>query len=59
MFTIFYTNFGYGPSEIFATADLALQYGKSKGFEFGIYDQHKELVGSWSPIGGYRSIVHR
>jgi hypothetical protein len=30
MFTIFFTNIGYGPSQKFETVDDALAYGKSK-----------------------------
>jgi hypothetical protein len=53
MYTIFYTNFWYGPEIEFATLEEALTYAKSKGFDAAIR-LNGETIGSWSIIGGYR-----
>jgi hypothetical protein len=55
MFTVFYTNFGYGPEQKFQTLEAALEYGKSKCFEFQVSDGNG-MVASWSPIGGTRTV---
>jgi hypothetical protein len=52
-FTIFYTNFWYGPEIEFETLEEALTYAKSKGFDAAIR-LNGETIGSWSIIGGYR-----
>ena len=53
MFRIFYTNFCYFASETFGTLDMAIAYGKSKGFEFNV-SQNGHIVYTWSPITGGR-----
>jgi hypothetical protein len=51
MYRIFYTNFGYGMPNRFATLEAAMAYGKSKGFEFAVY-KNAQRAAAWSPIGG-------
>lgn len=55
MFRIFMTNFGYWRDETFETLREALDFGKSKGFEFSVANPIGDLVASWSPIGGIRT----
>lgn len=55
MFTIYYTNFGYGPGIDYTTKDEALAAVKKACFESQIY-KVGELYGTWSPIGGYRAV---
>lgn len=53
MYKVFWINFGYHSLETFAILDQAIEYGKSKGFEFRI-DQDSKIIYSWSPITGGR-----
>jgi len=60
-FRIFFTNFDYYSQEEFSDSESALEYGKSKCFEFSVNEFHgKEyirMISSWSPIGGTRYFV--
>jgi hypothetical protein len=53
MFTIFFTNMGYGLPDAYATLKGAFAAGKKHGFEFTVSDDHG-IVSVWSPIGGRR-----
>jgi len=52
---IYFINFGYYSSQEFTNREAALAFGKSRGFQFSIWDG-PSLVGSWCPIGGTRLI---
>lgn len=54
--SIFFTNFGYGPSQSFYSVQSAVEYGRSKGFEFSVWFGD-DLLASWSPIGGLRQHI--
>jgi hypothetical protein len=41
MFQIYYTNFQYNADELFETIQEAIEFGKSKGFEFQVYLKNK------------------
>lgn len=61
-FSVFYTNFGYGSCESFATEEQAIAHGKKGGFEFSVVVYNRsspkgEVIGAWSPIGGYRPML--
>jgi hypothetical protein len=61
-FGVFFTNFGYGAIETFATAEQAIAHGKKCGFECSIVVYNRsgpqgEVIGAWSPIGGYREFL--
>jgi hypothetical protein len=51
---VHFTNFGYFAEATFETVDAALEYGRSKCFEFSVIDTRGTVVASWSPIGGTR-----
>jgi len=51
MFRIYYINFLYFANETFGTLDMAISYGKSKGFEFNV-SKNGDIVYTWSPITG-------
>jgi hypothetical protein len=53
MFKVSLTNFGILFPDSFETFEAAVVFVKSKGFEATIFDT-KNVVGSWSPIGGTR-----
>lgn len=54
MFRVYWTNHEYFSAEEFATFEAAAAYGRSKCFEFTIFDPAGELIYGWSPIGGGR-----
>ena len=54
MYKVFYTNFDYFSQDQFLTVGAAVAYGKSKGFEFQVYDQKDNLIASWRQFGGLR-----
>jgi hypothetical protein len=54
-YRIYWTNFGYYSQDEFTTLAEAIAYGKSKCFEFQI-SHDCNVVASWSPIGGLRTI---
>jgi hypothetical protein len=62
LYRVYFTNFGYYSQEKFNTLDSALEYGKSKCFEFQVTHELadgwecRRVVASWSPIGGLRTI---
>ena len=61
-FGVFFTNFGYGAIETFASETDAIAHGKKCGFECAIivynrYGRQGEVIGAWSPIGGYRPML--
>jgi hypothetical protein len=53
-YRVFWTNHGYFSSDTFVTLADAVAYGKSKCFEFSVFDRDTMHV-SWSPIGGLRT----
>lgn len=60
-YRIYMTNFDYWRDESFGSVKEALEFGKSKGFEFSIHEMDAPfqiLICSWSPIGGVRSHRH-
>jgi hypothetical protein len=50
-FKIYWTNHDYMSSEEFNTVEEAVEYGKSKGFEFSVQDD-EGIRATWSPIRG-------
>ena len=54
MFTVYYTNHGYSAQDTFSTVEQAVEYGKSKGFEFSVWSADKNLMASWTVFGGLR-----
>jgi hypothetical protein len=54
MFSVYYTNHFYSAAETFATMEQAVEYGKSKGFEFSVRQQGGNVVAGWSPLYGLR-----
>ena len=52
MFGIRWTNFGYDSGEEFDTLKGALDYGKSKGFEFSVFDANGAVVAYFTTFGG-------
>ncbi len=52
MYSVFYTNLGYGSEETFDTIDKALNYGRLKGFEFSILDANGSTVAYYTTFGG-------
>lgn len=53
-YTVFWTNSGYLSDEVFDTLTAAVDYGKSKGFEFCVC-QDGNRVASWTTFGGLRT----
>lgn len=58
-FRVFWINSGYFSQESFADIESAISYGKSKGFEFTVWEYLPNefdsiLVASWSIFGGTR-----
>jgi hypothetical protein len=56
-FKVHYTNHSYWAEPKFETADEALTYGKTKGFEFSVHECEPgriDIVYGWSPISGQR-----
>ena len=51
MFTIHFTNHGYFSHRSFATAEEALTWGKSKGFDFTVHNG-RTIVAGWTRFGG-------
>jgi hypothetical protein len=54
MFSVYYTNHFYSAAETFATVEAALEYGKSKGFEFSVRAADGNVVAGYSPLYGLR-----
>ena len=52
MFGIYWTNFGYKSDEEFDTMKGALDYGKSKGFEFTVLDANGATAAYFTTFGG-------
>ncbi len=50
LYTVYYSNFGYYSQERFATVEDAIEYGKSKGFEFSVGCDRQPLIYAWGPI---------
>ena len=59
MYRIYYINFDYYSAEEFTSFGAALDYGKSKSFEFRIDAEDGTPLASWSPIGGFREFNAR
>jgi hypothetical protein len=59
-FKIFFINFGYYSQEDFSDLESAISYGKSKGFEFSVWEFFNDATGlmcaSWSVFGGTRYV---
>lgn len=55
MYTIRLTNFDYFLDVTFDHLDRAFQHGRSKGFDFQVY-QGRKLVGWWTVFGGTRLV---
>lgn len=56
-YRLWLTNFNYYIDGQFARQEDAVAAAKSKGFEAAIHLTHgggTQVVGSWSPIGGFR-----
>ena len=59
-FTVFFTNFGYGPLQSFECFQDALEFGRKRGFEFSVTKHDRaeaRMVFAWSPISGGRMLV--
>jgi len=41
MYRVYYTNFQYFADALFETLQEAIQFGKSKGLEFQVYEPNK------------------
>jgi hypothetical protein len=57
MFKLYAINFGYFLHTEYASLDDAREGAKHYGYEVSIYDPKGNMVGSWSPIGGYKKLV--
>lgn len=55
MIRIFYINFEYFSNEEFEKIEEAIIFAVSKCFEVSFY-KNTYLIGTWSPIGGYKEI---
>lgn len=53
MFRVYYINHDYFAAQEFDTLTHAVAYGKSKCFDFSVYNGDT-LVASWSVFGGVR-----
>lgn len=51
MYRILWTNFGYFAQQQFDSLEDAVEYGKSKCFEFQVY-YNRDLIGWWTVFGG-------
>lgn len=56
MFKVYLTNFGYFADGEYDMLRFAIARAKAICFECTIY-KDGEVVGEWSPIGGYRPFV--
>ena len=54
MYRIYWTNMDYSSQEKLHTVNDAIAYGKSKGFEFQVYDSKDNLIASWRTFAGLR-----
>ena len=59
MLKVYFTNFHYYADQVFETLEAALEYGKSKCFEFSVSEPGgdvgvRNIVATWSPVGGTR-----
>lgn len=57
MYRCFLINFGYFLQESKDSQEDAVVYGRSKGFEFTVFNGD-EPVCTWSPIGGLRRFAN-
>jgi len=55
-FRVFFANHDYFSQEEFTSADKAIAYAKSKGFDATIYDPAGNPIAAWSIIGGTRNL---
>lgn len=53
-YSVYWTNMGYSSQEQFDTAEAAIKYAKSKGFEATILDSNNDVIASWGYIAGTR-----
>ena len=52
-YRVYFTNHDYYSQEEFSSLDEAIEYGKSKGFDFTVhYGSH--MLAGWSYIGGLK-----
>lgn len=57
-YKVFLTNFGYAVAEAVPTLQRAIEVSMSTGFETTIISNtYGNVVGSWSPLSGYRSLL--
>jgi hypothetical protein len=56
MFSIYLTNFGYIANENLHSLEAAIEWGKSRGFEFSVL-KDKVTVAYWSMFGG--TVIYR
>lgn len=56
MFYIFLTNFGYRLDPEFNNMNSAIDYAKTRGFEFSIFNSNDELVAFWTMFSGLKLI---
>ena len=58
-YRVYFINFNYHAQEEFSTPAGALEYGKSKCFEFAIQEWNGKVmvktISAWSPIGGLKN----
>jgi hypothetical protein len=62
MYEVFFTNFGYADQQPFDTLKEAVEYGRSKGFEFTVFytdDYRNEMVGyAKGPSLSFHAVEH-
>lgn len=54
MYKVYFINFGYFSDRRFDTLEAAKEWGKSKGFEFTVYDENDVVQGTWGVFSGWR-----
>ena len=54
MYKVYWFNFDNFAIDSFDTVTEAINYGKSKGFEFAVYDDTNNTIATWSPISGLK-----
>jgi multimeric flavodoxin WrbA len=59
MIRLYMINFGWFArnGQTYETLDQALKEAKEIGFEVSMINAQGESIGSWSPIGGFRSLT--
>jgi hypothetical protein len=49
-YRVYFSNFDYYAQDTFATVEAAIEYGKSKCFEFSVSCTGHPLIYAWGPI---------